>query len=100
MSGWAQALGFGLDAGLKTHDHVVKHQQGYNSRANDTMGYGTTYEEGKRLWKEHRDDGKAKSVLDNHWRFAPAECWNTFADGYDDAKNADGVQGRGPRKWF
>ena len=64
------------------------------------MGYGTTYEEGQRLWKEHKDDGKAKSVLDNHWRFASAECWNTFADGYDDAKNADGVQGRGPRKWF
>ena len=52
------------------------------------------------MWREHRDDGKAKSVLDNHWKFAPAECWNTFADGYDDAKNSDGVQGRGPRKWF
>ena len=97
MVEWATA---GVDAILKGHDHVVKNQQGYNSRANDTMGYGTTYEEGQRLWREHKDDGKAKSVLDNHWRFAPAEGWNTFADGYDDAKNVDGVQGRGPRKWF
>ena len=46
----------------------------------------------------HRHDGKAQSVLDNHWKYSLAECWNSFADGYDDAKNADGESGRGPRK--
>jgi len=96
----SEFIGPVVDGGLKIHDHVVKNQQGYNSRAGDSQGYGTTYEEGQRLWREHGDDGKAKSVLDNHWKFAPAECWNAFADGYDDAKNAAGVRGRGPRKWF
>ena len=95
MTEW---VGAGVDAGLKVHNHAVSHQQNYNQ--NNSTGYGVTYEEGQRLWRGHRDDGKAKSVLDNHWKFAPAECWNTFADGYDDAKNSDGVQGRGPRKWF
>ena len=51
MAEWATAA-FG--AALQGHDHVVKHQQNYNSRANDTIGYGTTYEEGQRLWREHK----------------------------------------------
>ena len=96
----AEWLGAGVSAGLNIHSHVMGTQQNYKDNARSTQGYGIIYEEGQRLWREHRDDGKAKSVLDNHWRFAPAECWNTFADGYDDAKNADGVGGRGPRKWF
>ena len=94
----AEWVGAGVGAGLQIHDHVVKHQQNYNS--NNSTGYGTTYDEGQRLWREHRDDGKAKSVLDTHQKFASADGWNSFADGYDDAKNADGVNGRGPRKWF
>ena len=94
----AEWLGAGVMAGLQVHNHAVGHQQNYNQ--NNSTGYGVTYEEGQRLWREHRDDGKAKSVLDNHWKFAPAECWNAFADGYDDAKNAAGVRGRGPRKWI
>ena len=83
---------------FKGHDQAVKNQQQYSSRARDTCGYGTSYEEGKRLWREHKNDGKAKSVLDSHWRFAPAEEWNQFGDGYDDAKKEDGEPGRGPRR--
>ena len=94
----AEWLGAGVAAGLQVHNHAVGHQQNYNQ--NNSTGYGVTYEEGQRLWREHRDDGKAKSVLDSHWKFATADGWNGFADGYDDAKNAAGVGGRGPRKWF
>ena len=83
---------------FKGHDHIRECQQSYSERAPRTCGYGTTYEEGERLWREHKYDGKAQSVLDSHWRFAPAEEWNHFADGYDDAKNRDGEQGRGPRR--
>ena len=85
MTDWFNAI---VSGGLNIHDHSVKYQNNYNQ--NNNTGYGVTYEEGQRLWKEHRDDGKAKSVLDSHWRFATADGWNGFADGYDDAKNADG----------
>ena len=32
-------------------------QQKYSAKCMQTQGYGTTYEEGKRLWSEHKDDG-------------------------------------------
>ncbi len=95
---WVAGVGLAIDAGLKGHDQIVKNQQQYLSNCQQTQGYGLTYEEGQRLWREHKEDGKAKSVLDNHWNYSPAECWNAFANGYDDAKNADGVSGRGPRR--
>ena len=85
---------------IDLHNHRMECQQKYSAKCMQTQGYGTTYEEGKRLWSEHKDDGQAKSVLDNHWKFAPAEEWNAFANGYDDGKNADGVKGRGPRRIF
>ena len=84
--------------GIIAFNNVVKHQKNFDS--NNTTGYDVTYDEGKRLWNEHKYDGKAKSVLDSFWRFASADGWNSFADGYDDAKNADGIEGRGPRRRF
>ena len=97
---WGDIIKGTADAIFKGHDHVVKNQQEYSAKARETCGYGTSYEEGKRLWNEHRDDGKSKSVLDSHWNFAPADQWNQFADGYDDGKNAAGISGRGPRRRF
>ena len=94
----AEWIGAGVGALLQGHDHMAKYQQNYNS--NNSTGYGVTYEEGQRLWREHKEDGKAKSVLDSHWKFASADGWNAFADGYDDGKNAAGIGSRGPRKWF
>ena len=97
---WGDIIKGTAEAACKGHDQVVKNQQQYSARARETCGYGISYEEGQRLWREHKQDGKAKSVLDSHWRFAPADQWNQFADGYDDCKNADGISGRGPRKQF
>ena len=95
---WAEDIGGAFGGAFQIHDHVVKNQQQYKTTAHQTQGYCLTYEKGQRLWREHRHDGKAQSVLDNHWKYSLAECWNSFADGYDDAKNADGESGRGPRK--
>ena len=63
-------------------------------------GYGKSYGEGRRLWREHHHDNTAQKVLDEFWHKANGKSWNDFANGYDDAKNDDGEPGRGPRKWF
>ena len=97
---WGDIIKGTADTIFKGHDQVVKKQQQYGAKCGETCGYGTSYEEGNRLWREHKNDGKAKSVLDSHWKFAPADEWNQFADGYDDGKNADGISGRGPRRRF